>query len=567
MRLVRLFLLLVLFAPTACTDDGSGADEEWGMEGPLEPLPPPGKEDSEYRKGLAVGTDTSRTQVWTAKNKWEDTDTPAARAAGIAWPENSGLTWDQKYQKWVESLKWIPGVDGYSETIELTTPWGKTLPAPILECAEVAIFQRITFAAWYQLPLQFEAQDSRGQRIYFGHYGVRTANGRYAETPEFALVYKDHTNSSDWQTTWPKDAALRKRKLWGGTDNQIELGEGEVFGAYADEIHLNKRAAHFTVLALNYLYSANVADTANTYNIVPDAVAAGDILIERWQRNGIGHTLLVKEVQQIGEGNLDVATASGSMPRRQPKRESGVASKNYFTSNYSGGVGMASDGTPYAKLGGGLKRWRVTKNVNGFWTNTWMAADEAHWINSTDFERISARPARFESLLGQVSPAQQKAQLLQVIEDARMHLSKYPASCAARERRENAFRALYDLGERDLGETKLQIDSAHRKLDDYVLAELEYTKSKTCCWNSTTMAMSEIIMSKARAEQEAAGSCVTPTVFKSRTDGYSVWATHASELGRGADWRNWTEDEACSQRDVAQDTEAPLSATPFCSLQ
>ena len=54
------------------------------------------------------------------------------------------------------------------------------------------------------------------------------------------------------------------------------------------------------------------------------------------------------------------------------------------------------DGTPYAKLGGGLKRFRVTKNVGGYWTNTWMTADEAHWINSTDLPRIAARPQRYQ---------------------------------------------------------------------------------------------------------------------------------------------------------------------------
>jgi hypothetical protein len=138
----------------ACTDPS----------GPVEPLPPPGKEDSQYRKGLLVATNTSRTQVWTARNKWEDLD-PA-----------TGLTWDQRYAAWIDSLEWIPSVDNYSTTVRITTPWGKTLPSPSLECAEMALFLRITFAAWYELPLQFEAV-SNGVRVYFGHYGVRTARG------------------------------------------------------------------------------------------------------------------------------------------------------------------------------------------------------------------------------------------------------------------------------------------------------------------------------------------------------------------------------------------------------
>lgn len=559
-------LPLLLVSLVACADS-AGPDDEWGMEGPVEPLPPPGKEDSQYRRGPLVATNTTRTQVWTARNKWEDTDTPAARAAGLAWGENSGLTWDEKYARWLDSLEWIPAVDNYSTTVKLTTPWGKTLPSPYLECAEMALFLRITFAAWYELPLQFEAV-SNGERVFFGHYGVRTISSRFAGTPEFAIQYKDYTNTTTWRTQWPKDQTLRKRKLHGGVDEQLELGPDEVFGAYVDEIHLNKRAGYFTVLTLNYLGSANLADTANTYNVVPEAVRPGDVLVERWQRSGIGHTLVVKEVAQIGETSLDVTTISGSMPRRQGVRQSGASSKSYFTSQYAGGSAMSGDGVPYSKLGGGLKRFRVTKNVGGYWTNTWMNADEAHWINSVDYDRIGARPARFETLLGQVSPQQMKAELLTQIADARHHLRQYPASCAARERRENAFRSLYALAGA-LGTTKEALDAEYRELADYVFGELEYTKSKTCCWNSTTSAMYDIIMRKAAADKAAADArnvCEAPVVFASHSDGYQQWASFAASLGRANEWRAWSEDESCPQRNVAADTVAALSATPFCSL-
>jgi hypothetical protein len=560
------FAPLLLVCLIACTDT-SGPDDDWGMEGPVEPLPPPGKEDSQFRKGMLVATNTSRTQVWTAKNKWEDTDTPAARAAGLAWGENSGLNWDEKYAAWLDSLAWVPSFDNYSTTVQLTTPWGKTLPSPSLECAEMGLFLRITFAAWYELPLQLEAV-SNGQRVYFGHFGVRTAGGRFASTPEFAIQYKDYSASTTWTTHWPSDSTLRTRKLWGGEDDQQELGEGKVFGAYVDEIHLNKRAAYFTVLALNYLSSVNLADTANTYNLVPEAVRSGDILLERWQRNGIGHTLVVKEVRPASETSFDVTTISGSMPRRQGVKQSGQSSKGYFTSEYTGGSEIGDDGVPYAQLGGGLKRFRVTKNIGGYWTNTWMSADEAKWINSLDYTRIGERPARFETLLGQVSPQQRKSELLIQIADARHHLEQYPASCSARERREQAFRSLYNLAA-DLGTTKAALDAELRTDADYVLGELEYTKSKTCCWNSTTSAMYDLIMKKAAADKAAAeshGMCVAPTVFESRSDGYQLWATYAASVGRSSEWRAWSEDEACPQKTVTADTEAPLSATPFCSL-
>jgi hypothetical protein len=323
-------------------------------------------------------------------------------------------------------------------------------------------------------------------------------------------------------------------------------------------------------MTLNYLGSINLADSANTYNIVPEAVRAGDTLIERWQASGIGHTLVVKEVIPLGEGNLDVVTISGSMPRRQGKRESGVASKSYFTSEYTGGEGSNGDGAPYARLGGGIKRWRVTKNVGGYWTNTWMSGDEAHWINSTDYPRIAARPARFEQLLGQVSPQQQKTELLAQIADARRHLSNYPASCSARERRERAFEDLYDIGERALGLTRAEIDADYREDADYFLAELEYADSKTCCWNSSTTAMYDVIADYAadeKADAEARGVCEPLTVFMSHTDGYQRWATYAASTGRGAAWRAWTEDETCQQANVASDTEADHQWTDRCDLE
>src|ERR1043165_9934115 len=105
-------LLAMASSIGACAiEDAESLDEEWGMSGPLSPTPPIGKEDSELRRGLLVATDTSRTQAWTARNRWEDTTTTAARAAGLAWPANSGLSWDEKFSRWLASLAWIPSLD------------------------------------------------------------------------------------------------------------------------------------------------------------------------------------------------------------------------------------------------------------------------------------------------------------------------------------------------------------------------------------------------------------------------------------------------------------------------
>jgi hypothetical protein len=544
-------------------------DDEWGMSGALSPTPELGKLDVELRRGLPVATDTSRTQVWTARNRWEDTDTPAARAAGLAWPASSGLTWDAKFGRWIASLPWIPSIDGWYKTVELTTPWGVTLPSPMLECAEMSLFLRITFAAWYELPLVLESQDDHGRLVYFGHNGVRTAAGRYAQSPEFAVQYRDYSASSGWRTHWPSDPVLRGKRIAGGDDDQAELAVGARFGAYLDEIHLNKRVGYFTVMVLDYLGSANLADPANAYNLAPDAIRPGDFLIERWQRVGIGHTLVVKQVDELAGGSKDVALISGSMPRRQGARESGLSSKTYFTSETTGGPGTSSDGTPYAALGGGLKRWRVTRNIAGYWTNTWMTGDEASWINANDLARIAARPARFEQMLGQVPPAQQRPELLAQIADARHHLSQFPASCSARDRREQAFAALYALSAREFGQAPAEVDAAYRALDDYVFAALDYTRARTCCWDSSTSGMYDIIMDAARADLAAAAAahtCTAPVVFKSRADGYQRWADHAAALGRAADWKAWSEDETCLQRGVAVDAEAIAPATAYCAL-
>lgn len=534
------------------------------MDGPLEATPAPGKDDSELRRGLRVNTNTRATQVWTARRSWEDTDP----APGMAWEANSGLNWDEKYQAWVAGLERTAGTS-YYDTFVVTTPWGTSIPSPHLECAELSMFLRISFAAWYELPFFMEAVDRHGARIFFGHNGIRTKNGRYANTPHFGSRYRDYTG--EWQPgdDWPRDASLRRRKLWGGDDWQPVLGEGVHFGTYADEIHLNKRAGYFLMLTISYLGSVNLADSANTYHIVPEAVRAGDVLVHRWQRRGIGHTLVVKDVVETGEGTRDVTVLSGSMPRRQGTWENGVASKQYFTSAHGGGPGTAADGTDYARLGGGLRRYRVTKNVGGYWTNTWMRSDEAAWINSTDYDRIAARPALFDQMLGQVSPAEIRDALVAQIDDARRHLARYPASCAARERRENAMRQLEAVMEREFGLSSSEVDARYRILDDYVFAQLVYGESKTCCWNRSTAAMYAIIMDRARAEQAdaaARGECVAPTVFMN-DGGYDAWRSYADATGRGGQWMPWTEDETCGQRDVARDRVDELPGiTPYCDL-
>jgi hypothetical protein len=567
--LIALALLMAL-APNlaACSSDEGGEGDDidaMGIAGPFEDNEPLGKADSAGIPGPAYHNDTRATQVWYARNAWEDTNTPAARAAGIAWDADSGLTWNQKYQRWVESMTRTAGYNTYFETFTLTTPWnGKTLPAPKLECAELAIFLRVTFAAWYTLPFYMTSVDSEGTRVYFGHFGAWTKHHKYKSTPNYAYFYNDHSDMApeQYSANWPRDENLRTRGLYGGGDEMEFLEPGALAGTYFDEIHLNKRAGHFLRLILAYFGSMHLASTRNLYNLKPESVLEGDVVVKRYKRKGIGHTLVVKRVDPLEGGQLEAEVASGSMPRRQPNWESPTASKSYFTARAAGGEGENYQGDEYAKLGGGLKRWRVTKNINGYWTNTWMAADESSWVTDTDTAAIAARTARFEVILGEASPDQMRNAVLDMIEGKRNHLREYPASCSARTGREEAFEKLYEVMESHFAMSRTQVDAQYRILEDYVFAELVYEQSKTCCWNSSTTAMHQIALEYNQSLQETA--CSNTVVPFMNDNGYGIFQQYAEQTERGHLWKPWSADESCPQSDVASDTLKENEIIPWC---
>lgn len=536
----------------------------------------PGKDDDvRAQRGLAVDVDREATSVWEVRNAWEDTDTPAAREAGMAWPENSGLNWDEKYRAWVAAMEQTQtaGSSFSRQTFVMTTPWGKTLDAPALECAEVAIFLRIAFASWYNLPFFMEARDAEG-RIYFGHFGMRRDNGNFGRMPNFRDRYPDYSSRADEVRAgarWPSDPELAELKIPGSFDDQQPmLGEGKHAGAYFDEVFLNKRVGYFLRLTLAWFGSINLADSANTYNLVPQATEAGDVLVERWQSSGIGHTLVVMRSEQVGETvydgrnvpQLEVEMASGSMPRRQPVWESSGASKRHFANSSTGGPGNEA-------YGGGIKRWRSATNVGGRWTNVILSDDVPSWIDSTDHDAISERLEIFESILVELSPDQKRDVLLDVIESKRQHLQQFPASCAARIAREDAFESLYELMAEEFGMTESEVDEEYRRLADYAFARLVYDQSKTCCWNRSTNAMYDIVMDLNVKAQEQADMCVAPIVFMNRDDagdGYELFRQHAVELGRGDQWVDWSADESCPQQGVAEDTIADSNVVPYCEL-
>ena len=541
------------------------------------------KEDSANgSSGPAISADTSSTAVWEVTNNWSDRNTPAAVKAGIAWGENSGLTWDEKYTVWVQEMVQTSSESSY-ETFEFTTPYGKTLPAPVLECAEIAIFMRAAFASWYQLPFYMSAWTPDGT-AYFGHFGIRSKTGKYPGMPNFRTKYHDYTGMSqgDLTGTWPSDPSLRKRFLTiQKDDGQPFLGEGAYAGAYFDEIFLNKRTGHFLMFLLTYLGSIHLASPDNTFNLVSSEIRAGDLLLIRWQKKGIGHTYILKSVEELSSGQVEAELASGSMPRRQPKWQTAASSKYAFTKSHAGGPGLSSDNYAFAALGGGVKRWRTAKAVNGRYYNVVPLEDQGKYIASTDHLAISQRPEEFDEMLGELSPEAVTDVLVGLIEGYRAHLKQYPASCSARQKREDTFKELYDhlavhgggqstpgpiSGGGSSGWTREDVDRKYRTFEDYIFAPLVYDQSRTCCWNSTTTEMYEAIVAYATEHtyDETTGTCNTPPVFKMVNGGYEPFASYAQ--AKGIPWVAWSADETCPQSSVLDDTEQEHGWTAFCSI-
>lgn len=549
------------------------AAAETGLEGTTTLLP----DEVRIQQGGPRVAAGASTEVWSVTNQWSDTNTAAARAAGVAWPAGSGLDWEQKYERWLNSFRRVPRDGGYGHTVQIPTPYGdRTIGAPTLECAEVAVFLRVSFASFYHLPFYLQGWDSQGRQVlYAGHFGFVNRTGqRVARFPLFRTAYRD--NESSWRPgmAWPKDATLRTYHL--GDDDTVPWipstgGRAPGAGAYFDEMFLNKRVGYFMRLVLLYFGSVNLADPANMYHVRPEAVSPGDVLLERWQRTGIGHTIPIVRVGEPMPGRFSVDVISGSMPRRQPVWDEPASARRYFTLAYTGGEGMASDGSPYASLGGGLRRWRTAALSNGQWVNEVSARDREETLDEADLAGIAARPARFGEILVVPSIEERRAAALGQIASARMHLKMYPASCSARARREDAFEDLYRI-EEEAGRTRAQTDGTHRLLEDWVFAELTYDRSRTCCWNSSTAAMAEIILDYAAAEQRrnaAAGMCAAPTVFQAESagasnDGYARWRMHAATLNRAADWRTWSEDEPCMARGNTNDVPSGRAPTFTC---
>lgn len=553
-------VLLALALPlSTVTTQGCASEPDDAFEdgSDLEPGGALGKYDDLAEGGLPVNGNYAATTAWKVVNQWEDTTTPAARKAGIAWGEDSGLTWDEKYAAWLQAMPQIDNVDGTAKTFEIATPWGKTLAAAKLDCADTALMLRATFAAWYGLPFFVVAFDG-GKPVYFGHFGIRTKDGIWNNMPSFATAYADHSNkpAAEVLASWPTDSKLRKLGVQSG-DDQPMLGDGARTGTYLDELHLNKRAAHLIRLTMIFTGSVNLADSRNTFNLTPEALRAGDVMLWRTSRSGVGHTMVTIRAETLGEGRMSAESVFGNLPPAQPVWTNPAGTERNFSNPEGGG----NDGvTDFAPMGGGLKRFRVTKAISGVWANTIMAGDEASWISDDELDRIRERPAQLDALLGELSPEEHRDLLLDVIETKRAHLRNFPASCSARIAREEAFDDLYEVLGTEFGMDVAEVDAEHRTFEDFVFAELVYEKSKTCCWNSTNDAMYRSIMDlNEELQAEAGDACVEPTVFKASNGGYDVFADHDPLV-----WKAWRADETCPQADVQDDEIATPTGVTFC---
>ena len=555
-------MTLVAVVP-GCTD---APDDDLDNATELDPGGPVGKEDSAGVPALSATADYSDTQAWVVKNQWEDTATPDAKLAGMAWPANSGLDWDEKFSAWVGSFQQIDPIDNaWFKTVAISTPFGKSVPGPKIDCADLSILLRFSFAAWYHLPVYLVGYD-HNPPVYFGHFGVRTATGRWSQANAFA-TYADYSAQTPAQygASWPKDTVLRGRGVSSG-DDLPNLGPGSREGAFLDEIHLNKRAARLILFSQAMLGSHNMVDSRNTYNLVPEAVKTGDVLMFARSPTVDGHTTIVTRVDHIDQGRMQLQSIYGNDPPAQPAWQSPASTRSLFTDNEGGGPVL---NTPYggkalySHLNGGLKRFRVAKIKNGKWINTWMNADEASWINDTDYDKIGARIATFTALLGDPDPNVQRDQLVGVIAEKRTYLQEHPSSCAARTGRETAFTSLYALMSDSFGMDRATVDAQYRTtIDDYVFAPLDYSQSRTCCWNHTNRAMYDLIL--AYEASKAASGCVDPTIFKMTANGYDPFTTFAAGA---SSWASWSADETCVQAGNANDVVLPdPGLTPWCSL-
>lgn len=562
-----------LAALVGCALEGAESDEDLALDELIEEAEPIALgEDFDAREDSVSGptyTPGGSTEVWAVRNAWSDTDTPEARQAGLSWGASTGLNWEHKYQAWVRNLRKIDGWMN-TATYEVRTPWGKTMQSPRLDCADAVIWARATFASWYGLPFFLRGKmkpegATRSVTVYAGHFGFITADGApFSGVPEYR---SKHGAQRDWNDggVWASDATLRRMRL-GSDDENSNLRQSATertpgAGAYFDELYVNKRIGYFMMNLLPQFGTGNLADDANMHQVKGDMFLVGDALVHRWE-GGHGHAQLVirVDVDPVSTAERNIVTAQiadASQPRRQPLWHDADSSYGYFQSAVE---------VQNAERGGGIKRFRTpacSPSTGGRVSCTAAPYHPAAQILQSDVAALEQRVGRFEDHWRQYTTAERIGIAMADIDHARAALRTTPGSCARRTDRERAFGALRGatveyLVEQGYSEQAayeyvvddLSVDRQVRTLEDYVFAELNYPNAKTCCWNETTPAMHAIVMAynnDAQAEARVRGVCVEPSVFRAVNGDYAVFRDYASRIGRGSEWREWKENEACPQ--------------------
>ena len=310
----------------------------------------------------------------------------------------------------------------------------------------------------------------------------------------------------EYNERWPTDDKLAVRYLTIKKDDENGfLGEGKYTGAYLDQVFLNKRAGHFMLYLLTYLGSIHLASPTNMFNLKRKPPGRGDVLIHRWKKQGVGHTMLVMTADTLLSGQMNVEVASGSMPRRQPKWEDAGSSKYRFTTPKAGGPGISEDGYAFSLPGWRHQAMALSQGI-GWSILQCGGRPGCHHLYPLLGPRGSRRQGDdFRGSSRGTAPEEKRDVLLDMIEAERAHLSKYPASCAARIRREQAFTELYAHQATFFDQSQEDVDQEYRIFEDFVFAELVYEESRTCCWNSTNGAMYQAIVEFARIEDGGRG--------------------------------------------------------------
>ena len=559
MRFVHACVVAALLA--ACV---SGPSDDLDGVSELNPGPPAGKADSAGIPALPVHGDYTATQAWVVTNQWEDTDTPDARAAGIAWSANSGLTWDQKYAAWVGSLQQIPTLDNTFTTVTISTPFGKSVPGPKLDCADLAILLRMSFAAWYHLPFYLSpTTTTRRSTSVTSACARRPARGTSTSNWSKYADY-EHRRRRSTRRTGPRTRRCARAASPRATTCRTS-GPARARARSSTRSTSNKRAARLILFTQAFLGSHNMVDSQNTYNLVPEALPhrrRADVRAraDRRRPHDDRHAR-----HALAPGSLQAEAIYGNDPPAQPAWQDPAETKSLFTDDEGGGPSLntAYGGmTPYSHLNGGLKRLRVAKEKHGYWVNTWMDADEASWINDTDYDAIAARPARFAELLGSSDPAVERDQLLAAIAEKRAYLPRSPGVVRrARRSRERVREALHA----DAGQLRHDARDGRRAVphDDRGLRRSRRSTTRTRARAAGTRRLRDVrphhgVRAAAAGERRRAAS--SRPIFKLTANSYDPFAAFATQTGQASRGCRWTADESCAQAARPHDVVLPIRA-------